>query len=289
MGYDSGPPGASATELVRMAEGGIGAAAAVRAATLGSAQALGLAGEVGTVEVGMAADLLVLDGDPLAEPADPARSGTALARAPGRPGGGRGGECADDAVAGVSGGPRLAEGALLWEPSDAFREASTLADYLHWLERERGLRFEDYAALWRWSVDDLEGFWTSVVDYYDLPLRGDRSRVLSGGTMPGARWFDGAELNYAEALVSRLAPDRPALLFASEREPLREMSGADFTAAVAATAAGLRRLGVGRGDRVAAVIPNIPEAVIALVACASLGAIWSSCSPDFGPFRYESP
>ena len=117
----------------------------------------------------------------------------------------------------MSGERRLEEGALLWEPSEAFRERSTLADYMRWLGREHGLRFDDYAALWRWSVDDLEAFWASIVDYYDLPLRGDRSRVLSGRTMPGARWFDGAELNYAEALVTRLVPDRPALLFASSR------------------------------------------------------------------------
>ena len=177
---------------------------------------------------------------------------------------------------------RITEGTLLWEPSVAFREASTMADYLRWLERERGLQFDDYASLWRWSVGDLEAFWSSVVDYYDIPLRGDRSRVLGDATMPGAKWFEGAELNYAEALVRRLAPDRPALLFASEREPLHEISGTAFEASVAAAAAGLRRLGVGRGDRVAAVIPNIPEAVIAMVACASIGAIWSSCSPDFG-------
>ena len=177
---------------------------------------------------------------------------------------------------------RITEGTLLWEPSAAFREASTMTDYLRWLERERGLRFADYAALWRWSVDDLEAFWSSVVDYYDIPIRGDRSRVLPDATMPGATWFEGAQLNYAEALVKRLSPDRPALLFASEREPLREMGGEAFVASVAAAAAGLRRLGVGRGDRVAAVLPNIPEAVIAMVACASIGAVWSSCSPDFG-------
>jgi acetoacetyl-CoA synthetase len=177
---------------------------------------------------------------------------------------------------------RLTEGELLWEPSAAFREASSMTDYLRWLERERGLRFDDFAALWRWSVDDLEGFWSSIVEYYDIPLRGAWDRVLGDRTMPGARWFAGAELNYAEAILRRITPDRPALLFASEREPLRELSGPDFHAAVAAVAAGLRRLGVRRGDRVAAVIPNIPEAVIAMVACASLGAIWASCSPDFG-------
>ena len=176
----------------------------------------------------------------------------------------------------------VTEGTLLWEPSAAFRDASTMTDYMRWLERERGLAFEDFAALWRWSVDDLEAFWSSVVDYYKIPLRGDRSRALPDPTMPGATWFEGAQINYAEALIARLAPDRPALLFASERQALREMSGAEFEASVAAAAAGLRRLGVGRGDRVAAVIPNIPEAVIALVACASIGAIWSSCSPDFG-------
>jgi acetoacetyl-CoA synthetase len=182
----------------------------------------------------------------------------------------------------MSGSARIAEGTLLWEPSAAFREASTMADYLRWLERERGLRFEDYASLWRWSVDDLEAFWSSVVEYYDIPLRGDWRRVLGDAAMPGAVWFEGAELNYAEALMRRLTPDGPALLFASEREPLREVTGAAFEASVSAAAAGLRRLGVGRGDRVAAVIPNIPEAVIAMVACASIGAIWSSCSPDFG-------
>ena len=177
---------------------------------------------------------------------------------------------------------QLREGALLWQPSEAFKAASTMTDYMDWLERERGLRFADYAELWRWSVDDLAGFWSSVVDYYEIPLRGAWTEVLGDATMPGARWFDGAQLNYAEALLRRVVPDRPALLFASERSPLREVSGAELQAAVAAAAGGLRRLGVGRGDRVVAMIPNIPEAVVGLLACASIGAIWSSCSPDFG-------
>lgn len=177
---------------------------------------------------------------------------------------------------------QLREGALLWQPSEPFKAASTMADYIAWLERQRGLRFADYGELWRWSVDDLAGFWSSVVDYYEIPLRGAWTEVLGDATMPGARWFDGAQLNYAEALFRRVVPDRPALLFASERSPLREVSGAELEAAVAAAAAGLRRLGVRRGDRVAAVVPNIPEAVIGLLASASLGAIWSSCSPDFG-------
>ena len=176
----------------------------------------------------------------------------------------------------------LQEGTLLWEPPAAFREATTMTDYLAWLERERGLRFADFAALWRWSVDDLEGFWSSVVDYYGIPVRGEWSRALGQRSMPGARWFEGARLNYAEAVFQRLEADRPALLFASERQPLREMPAAELRASVAAVAAGLRRLGVERGDRVVAVIPNIPEAVVAFLACASLGAIWACCSPDFG-------
>ena len=176
----------------------------------------------------------------------------------------------------------IAEGDLLWEPSASFRAATTLTDYLGWLQRERGLRFTDYAALWRWSVDDLEAFWASIVDYFAIPLRGAWDRVLSQRTMPGAAWFEGAELNYAEVLFGRLDDDRPALLFQSERHPLDAVPAADLRSAVAAARTGLRRLGVGRGDRVVAVVPNIPEAVIAFLACASLGAIWASCSPDFG-------
>src|SRR4029079_14230328 len=143
----------------------------------------------------------------------------------------------------------LREGALLWQPSEAFKAASTMTDYMGWLERERGLRFADYAELWRWSVDDLAGFWSSVVDYYEIPLKGAWSDALRDATMPGARWFDGAQINYAEALLGRVVPDRPALLFASEGTPLQEVSGAELRATVTAAAAGLRRLGVGRGDR----------------------------------------
>ena len=176
----------------------------------------------------------------------------------------------------------VAEGSLLWEPTAEARAATNLVAYEAWLERERGLRFDDYAGLWAWSVDDLEGFWSSIVDYYGTPIRGDRSRVLASAAMPGATWFEGCELNYAEAVFRRSTTDRPALLVRSERQALREVSWADLEAHVAAAATGLRRLGVGRGDRVAAVLPNIPEAVVAFLACASLGAIWACCSPDFG-------
>jgi len=177
---------------------------------------------------------------------------------------------------------RLQEGTLLWEPSATFQAGTNLTRYLGWLERERGLRFSDYAALWRWSVDDLEAFWSSIVDHHEIPIRGDWSRVLGDATMPGAVWYEGAEINYAEAVFRQASTDRAALVFQSERHPLRALSWADLEASVAAVATGLRRLGVGRGDRVVAVLPNIPEAVVAFLACASLGAIWAGCSPDFG-------
>jgi acetoacetyl-CoA synthetase len=174
------------------------------------------------------------------------------------------------------------EGELLWEPTAAFRSATVLSAYLAWLERERGLRFTDYAGLWRWSVDDLEAFWSSIVGFFEIPIRRPWVRILADPAMPGARWFDGATLNYADAVFARATADRPALLSRSERRPLRAVSWSELRADVAAAAAGLRRLGVARGDRVAAVVPNIPEAVVGLLACASIGAIWSSCSPEFG-------
>ena len=182
----------------------------------------------------------------------------------------------------MTGARPLREGELLWEPSPEFAAASNLAAYQAWLERERGLTFPDYAALWRWSVDDLDAFWTSIVAFFDLPVGGSWSRALGRADMPGATWFEGAEINYAEAVFRRAAADRPALAFQSERHPLRLVEWAELERSVAAAATGLRRLGVGRGDRVVAVVPNIPEAVVALLACASIGAIWASCSPDFG-------
>ncbi len=177
---------------------------------------------------------------------------------------------------------RLAEGTLLWAPTGEDVAATNLTAYLGWLQRQRGLVFADYAALWRWSVEDLAGFWSSIVDYFDLPLRGDRARVLDDVGMPDSRWYEGAEINYAEAVFARAASDRPALIVQSERDPQRAVSWNELETSVAAVAAGLRRIGVGRGDRVVAIMPNIPETVVAFLACASLGAIWASCSPDFG-------
>ncbi len=176
----------------------------------------------------------------------------------------------------------MQEGTVLWEPSRERREASGLARYLRWLEERKGLRFADYDALWRWSVGHLEDFWESLWEYFDVRASAPYSRVLDGRKMPGAKWFEGARLNYAEHAFRHASPDRPALIVRSESRPPAEMSWAALEHDVAAIAAWLRETGVRPGDRVASYMPNLPETISAFLACASLGAVWSSCSPDMG-------
>ncbi len=165
---------------------------------------------------------------------------------------------------------------VLYQPSAAAIAATNLSRYM------AGVGFESYADAWRWSVDDLDAFWASMWDFFDV--QGTRgTTVLADRTMPGAAWFPEAELNYAEQAL-RWDDDRPAVEFRSEPggRPPETISHRELRRRVAEVAAGLRGLGVGRGDRVAAYAPNIPETLIAFLATASLGAIWSSCSPDFG-------
>jgi acetoacetyl-CoA synthetase len=171
----------------------------------------------------------------------------------------------------------------LWEPSAELAERSRLREYMGWLQSERGLRFDTYDDLWRWSVDDLEGFWSSIWDFFGVQADGGYERVLGSRTMPGAEWFSGASLNYAEHVFADKEDAEVAILHASELRELGELSWGELRAQVAATATGLRALGVQRGDRVVAYMPNIPEAIVAFLASASVGATWSSCSPDFGP------
>ena len=154
--------------------------------------------------------------------------------------------------------------------------------FMRWLAAERGVELDDYGALWRWSVDELEQFWAAIWDYFDVISSGPRPDALAERVMPGARWFDGAELNYAEHVFRDKDAGEVALLHASELRDLDEMTWGELRVAVAGIAAGLRALGVERGDRVVAYLPNVPEALIAFLATASIGAIWSSCSPDFG-------
>ena len=171
---------------------------------------------------------------------------------------------------------------VLWCPGPVRVENAALTAYVRWLEATRGLDFPDYASLWEWSTRDLEGFWGSVWERFGVVASAPYERVLGSREMPGAEWFPGARLNYAEHLLGVGRGDAVALRHASESQPLREVTWDELRGEVARLAGGLRALGVGRGDRVAAYLPNVPEAVVAFLACASIGAIWSSCSPDFG-------
>ena len=182
--------------------------------------------------------------------------------------------------------PGLADtgrGELLWEPPAELVERARLTEYMRWLASERGLRFEGYEELWQWSVEELEAFWGSIWDFFGVQADGGFERVLSSRGMPGADWFAGTELNYAEHVFAGKDDAETAILHASELRELSEMSWGELREQVSTMASGLRELGVERGDRVVAYLPNIPEAIIAFLASAAIGAIWSSCSPDFGP------
>lgn len=173
---------------------------------------------------------------------------------------------------------------VLWRPPADVRRRSRIGAYLGWLEDSRGLRFADYQQLWQWSVDDLAGFWGSVWDYFEVISHRPAETVLADRRMPGARWFPGARLNYAEHVLRApgLADDDPVVLAHSQtREPVT-LTVAELREQVRRVRAGLRRLGVGPGDRVAAYAPNIPETYVLMLATASLGAVFSSCAPEFG-------
>ncbi|MDB4896647.1 MAG: Acetoacetyl-CoA synthetase [Firmicutes bacterium] len=171
---------------------------------------------------------------------------------------------------------------ILWQPSAEGISHSHIGRYMAWLKENRGLNFQRYDDLWQWSVTDLEGFWSSIWDYHNVIAHKPYSRVLASREMPGAVWFEGAELNFAENVLKR-RDNSPALIYRSESRPLGEMSYAELYRQTAAVAAGLRRLGLTRGDRVVAYMPNIPETIVAFLAAASLGVIWSSCAPELGP------
>jgi acetoacetyl-CoA synthetase len=174
------------------------------------------------------------------------------------------------------------ESDVLWRPDARWIENANVTKFQRWLERERGLSFADYDSLWRWSVDDLEGFWGALWEYFHIQSSAPYERVLASDAMPGARWFPGARLNYAEHLIAALRPGAPALYHASESEPARPLPSDELGARVRALGQRLRELGIGPGDRVASYMPNIPETVIAMLATTAIGAVWSSCSPDFG-------
>jgi acetoacetyl-CoA synthetase len=173
---------------------------------------------------------------------------------------------------------------VLWNPAADASRTTRVGQYLAWLAEHHGLRFSGYDDLWRWSVDDLPAFWGSLAEFFAVQFHDPASAVLADPAMPGARWYPGATLNWAEhALRMRERRDDDVVVIArSECRDEQTLTVAELRDAVARARAGLLRLGVGSGDRVAAYLPNLPETVVALLATASIGAIWSSCTPEFG-------
>ena len=175
-----------------------------------------------------------------------------------------------------------AEPTVLWEPTEEQRERATLTRFARWVADKRHVDVGDYHDLWRWSVEDIDAFWAAIWEFFEVESETGFERVLGRREMPGAEWFPGARVSYARHIFRDRDDGAVAIRHASELRELGEWTWGELRSQVAAIAGGLRSLGVERGDRVAAYVPNIPEAVAGLLACASLGAIWSSCSPDFG-------
>jgi acetoacetyl-CoA synthetase len=176
----------------------------------------------------------------------------------------------------------VTEPKLLWTPTPEWLERTTLKRYQAWLDEKHDLQFESYHDLWRWSVFDLEAFWSSLVEFLGVRFSEGGNRVLGSSAMPDAKWFPGSRLSYAEHMFAGKDPRALAIQHASESRELASMTWGDLRSLTASIAVGLRASGVVEGDRVAAYMPNIPETVAALFACASIGAVWSSAAPEFG-------
>ena len=174
-------------------------------------------------------------------------------------------------------------GEILWAPPADLRQSTEIGRFMNWVRDHRGRDFSSYESLHRWSVDDLDGFWGSIWEFFEVRSRAEHESVLASAEMPGAEWFPGARLNYGEHLVGRDEDaDRVAVLGQSQTRAAVELTFGQLREHVARARVGLQRLGVGPGDRVVAYLPNIPETLVAFIATASLGAIWAACAPEFG-------
>ena len=171
---------------------------------------------------------------------------------------------------------------VVWTPSPERIASATITRYREWINETRGLGLEGYHELWQWSVDELEDFWASIWEFFEVEASEPYERVLTTHEMPGAKWFPGARLSYAEHVFRARDDAGIALRHASELRPLGEWTWGELRARTGAVATALREAGVVAGDRVAAYLPNIPETVAAFLGCASIGATWSSCAPEFG-------
>jgi len=177
---------------------------------------------------------------------------------------------------------RLEVAAPAWAPSTEIIRRSRITAFMHWLEQEGGLVFDDYDALWQWSVEQIDAFWLALWQWADIPTPRPPRVALADASMPGATWFPDVKMNYVEQVFRHATTERPAIIYRNESGETGELSWAEIHWQVASVAATLRGMGVDRGDRVAAFLPNTPQAIVAFLAVASIGAVWSACAPDMG-------
>jgi acetoacetyl-CoA synthetase len=171
---------------------------------------------------------------------------------------------------------------LLWTPSPAWKESANVSIFIKWLKQERDLSFSDYHELWKWSVENIEVFWKTLWEYFDIQHDGNFSEIVSNDPMPHVRWFAGARLNYAEHVFRKRSDARPAIIFKSENSEVQKISWQTLESQVASLQKFLISHGIQTGDRIVGYLPGVPEATVSFLATNALGAIWSSCSPDFG-------
>ncbi|MGL1887091.1 MAG: AMP-binding protein, partial [Reichenbachiella sp.] len=171
---------------------------------------------------------------------------------------------------------------LLWSPSEDFKVNSNMQHYLNWLEEDLSISLKSYDDLWQWSNDHNDEFWKSLLRYFDISYSGTYQKVKSQNEMPGVKWFEGTSLNYAEHVFKHENCVNPALIFKSESRLTQYVSWKELKQQVVSLQYYLKSCGVGKGDRVIGYLPNIPQATVAFLAANSLGAVWSSASPDFG-------
>ena len=178
----------------------------------------------------------------------------------------------------------MTDNPILWTPSGQRADASTMAQFERWLETNRDLKFKDYNAMWEWSISDLDGFWSAIWEYFDILHSEGYTSVVENPDVATAKWLTGARLNYAENILRHAAtdPNRDAIVVKSETFTRKSLSWRQLEQQVGSVATSLREMGVVQGDRVVAILPNTETALIAFLAAASLGAVWSLCAPDMG-------
>lgn len=171
---------------------------------------------------------------------------------------------------------------LLWKPSEETIVSSNLTRYIKWLNDQELISSYNFNKVWEWSVENIDAFWLSIWNYFNVLSDNVPGQITSSKEMPGVKWFEGTKVNYAEHIFRNSTKQHPAILFKNERDNLSEISWAELEQKVAAFQQFLKNKGIKEGDRVVAYLPNIPEATVAFLAVNSIGAIWSSTSPDFG-------